>query len=255
MEKILIAQFIAHLLADYFAQPQCVSDKKRSDFLSSWHIYVHAVIVFAASAAATLTWEFALWAGAIALVHFGIDVGKVALELRMKARDESFRGGRLLFFADQFLHFAVIYLAVLLYVRSGGQVPGYLEWCTVHGLLVTAGLLLCLKPANILVKVCLSTLKTNSAIGESLQNESLQRAGRWIGSIERAITFVLVVMGHYTAMGFIIAAKSILRYGDNTHKTEYVLVGTLISFGLAFALGTGVASGFFDAAVGIISCN
>ena len=39
-------------------------------------------------------------------------------------------------------------------------------------------------------------------------------------------------------MGFLIAAKSILRFkDDNTVKTEYVLVGTMLSFGLAIALG------------------
>ena len=37
---------------------------------------------------------------------------------------------------------------------------------------------------------------------------------------------------------FVIAAKSILRFKDSdTDRTEYVLVGTLLSFGIAIAVG------------------
>ena len=39
------------------------------------------------------------------------------------------------------------------------------------------------------------------------------------------------------AVGFLIAAKSILRYKDTDNlKTEYVLIGTLLSFGTATLL-------------------
>ena len=39
-------------------------------------------------------------------------------------------------------------------------------------------------------------------------------------------------------MGFIIAAKSLLRFKEtDTAKTEYVLVGTLLSFGIATLFG------------------
>jgi hypothetical protein len=45
-------------------------------------------------------------------------------------------------------------------------------------------------------------------------------------------------MMQYEAVGFIIAAKSILRYeGVKTSKTEYVLIGSLLSFGIAIITG------------------
>jgi hypothetical protein len=48
------------------------------------------------------------------------------------------------------------------------------------------------------------------------------------------------VNNHYEAVGFIIAAKSILRFRDtDTAKTEYLLIGSLLSFLIAVALGTG----------------
>lgn len=48
------------------------------------------------------------------------------------------------------------------------------------------------------------------------------------------MVFVFVMLGEYEAIGFLIAAKSILRFKEtDTARTEYVLVGTLLSFMLA----------------------
>ena len=45
-------------------------------------------------------------------------------------------------------------------------------------------------------------------------------------------------MSQYEVIGFLIAAKSILRYeGVKTSKTEYVLIGSLLSFGVAIIIG------------------
>lgn len=50
------------------------------------------------------------------------------------------------------------------------------------------------------------------------------------------LTFVII--GKLEVIGFMIAAKSILRYKDtNTIKTEYVLIGTMLSFGIAMLCG------------------
>jgi hypothetical protein len=196
----------------------------------------------------TPAWEFVLWAGAIAVLHFGIDAAKCAL-----ARIIGNKGDRILFFADQILHFVVIWAVVMLYVRTGGAISAgcVADIFTKYDLLVITGFLLCLKPANIFIRVCLASLP---AVGVSLKDESLQKAGRWIGSIERMLTFQLVLLGEYTAIGFIIAAKSVLRYGA-ADKAEYVLIGTLISFAVAFALGVGITSGVFENVINVICCN
>ena len=47
-----------------------------------------------------------------------------------------------------------------------------------------------------------------------------------------------MLLGTYEALGFLIAAKSLLRFQEtDTKRTEYVLIGTLISFGVAVLLG------------------
>ncbi|MCV6628749.1 MAG: hypothetical protein OIF50_02705 [Flavobacteriaceae bacterium] len=62
-------------------------------------------------------------------------------------------------------------------------------------------------------------------------------AGRLIGVLERILVTTFVISNQFAAVGFLIAAKSILRFQDHeTLKTEYVLIGTMLSFGTAIIL-------------------
>ena len=65
--------------------------------------------------------------------------------------------------------------------------------------------------------------------------------GRTIGRYERLLVFILVLTNAATAIGFLIAAKSIFRFGDitdsaNRQKAEYILLGTLMSFTFALVV-------------------
>jgi len=54
--------------------------------------------------------------------------------------------------------------------------------------------------------------------------------GRFIGALERILIFIFVILGEYTAIGFIIWVKGFTRIKmDNRNFAEYVLVGTLLS--------------------------
>ena len=73
---------------------------------------------------------------------------------------------------------------------------------------------------------------------EKSSDNDLLNAGRLIGNIERILTLTLLLMSQYEVIGFLIAAKSILRFeGVKTSKTEYVLIGSLLSFGVAIIIG------------------
>jgi hypothetical protein len=59
--------------------------------------------------------------------------------------------------------------------------------------------------------------------------------------MERLLVFVFIFTQHFEAVGFLIAAKSIFRFGDlkegkELKLTEYVLIGTFLSFGLAIII-------------------
>jgi hypothetical protein len=73
----------------------------------------------------------------------------------------------------------------------------------------------------------------------------LTRGGQAIGALERTLIYLLILMGVETGVGFLIAAKSIFRFGElkdprNRMEAEYIIIGTLLSFawGVASAWGT-----------------
>lgn len=108
--------------------------------------------------------------------------------------------------------------------------PGAIHWLHLNILLF--GLLMILNEMNILTRFTLEKLKL-PPLGDEDQkiNEDQFRTGRVIGFLERIFVFLFVLSSQYTAIGFIIAAKGIVRYPDFGGKTytEYILIGTLLS--------------------------
>lgn len=107
-----------------------------------------------------------------------------------------------------------------------------------EALIVVAGSLLLTFPSNYAVRFVLSRargVRVPAEIG----------AGRWIGTMERLLIYVLVLIGEPGAAGLIVAAKSLLRFPeitgpDSRLSPEYVLVGSLASWLCAFAIAAGV---------------
>jgi hypothetical protein len=72
--------------------------------------------------------------------------------------------------------------------------------------------------------------------------DGLKSAGKIIGILERMLIFTFIILGQYEAIGFLIAAKSIYRFTDLKSSSErkfseYVLIGTLLSFIIAILVG------------------
>lgn len=86
------------------------------------------------------------------------------------------------------------------------------------------------------VPAAAATVREAAAAAEPVPSPQL-RAGRLIGELERFLTLTLVLTGHYDAVGFVIAAKSVARFEMIRVQAEYFLVGTLTSIGLAFGVG------------------
>ena len=93
------------------------------------------------------------------------------------------------------------------------------------------------------VSIIMKTIFTKWNISKLTENnESLKDAGEYIGILERLLVFIFIIVNHWEAVGFLITAKSVFRFGDlkeSKHRklTEYILIGTLISFGIAIAVG------------------
>ena len=102
-------------------------------------------------------------------------------------------------------------------------------------------------PAGILVGKITEPWRKSS---EEVFSNGLKKAGMWIGCLERLLILTFMLMHYFEAIGFLIAAKSILRYGelnkteekkikstDLQKKSEYILIGTMISFTVGITVG------------------
>ena len=74
------------------------------------------------------------------------------------------------------------------------------------------------------------------------QDIGLVSAGSWIGYIERCLAISFIFMGHFAGIGFLVATKTIFRFGDLTKNkdmklTEYMMLGTLLSYAIALLVG------------------
>jgi hypothetical protein len=70
----------------------------------------------------------------------------------------------------------------------------------------------------------------------------MESAGRYIGWLERALLYGLIVLGSPDAAALVVAAKSIARFPSFSQEkfAEYYLIGTLLSLLIAAAVGCGV---------------
>jgi hypothetical protein len=228
MNTLLILQFTAHLLADFNFQPQTWCDAKDNAKTIGKVYFYHIAVVFVCSWILSFSVSFWWAALLIAAVHFLLDVTKSYLS--RKGTKEVY-----LFFLDQILHLAVIIAVVYLFSKKGLiQFPFFI---TLKTAFILFAVIISSKSSNIFIK---KYMEANDIIisSDKKGSDNLLKAGRVIGFLERFVSFILISFYQFEAIGFIIAAKTILRFKDtDTAKTEYLLIGSLLSFGIAILLG------------------
>lgn len=226
MCKLLILQLLAHLVSDFYLQTEKSCKSKADNAFKSRHLYIHALITFACAWLFSLSVGFWWAALLIAALHLIID--------GLKSVCKNLKGA---FFIDQLLHLAVIVAVVALFNKGVISLPIWLPETKV--LLWIVAFAFCLRPANFIIQNIFKEAKIT--IPDNGKEQSLPNAGRVIGNVERMLTLVFVMLGQYEAIGFLLAAKSLLRFREtDTVKSEYVLVGTLLSFGIAILSGVAV---------------
>ncbi len=225
MIETFAALLAAHVMADFVLQPGWMVRRKRTPAV----ILLHAGVVLATAQAATgqvATPELLLLAAA----HLVIDAIKLAAKPGLAA-----------FLADQAAHLAT--LAALAAWSPGLWQAGI--WAAtpfttplLHALILGAGAVVATRAGGFAVGLLMAPY---TAVGqpEALKGKGLQDGGLTIGLLERGLIFVLFLAGQADAIGFLIAAKSVLRFGTITRDraaSEYVIIGTLASFGWAIAV-------------------
>ena len=229
---------LAHLLGDFVFQPDRWVAHKNAHKGKSKFLYAHTALHFALAWAVVWDVGFVRYAALLALAHGLIDT------VKLYAQNE--RTERIWFIGDQALH--VLSIAAIAILWNGIDLRAYTlddrAW------IYAAAVLLLTSPASILIKKVISIWtpdQTPNADVATSQTTDLQNAGKYIGILERLFVFFFIMTGNFASIGFLMAAKSIFRFGDLTKSndrklTEYVLIGTLLSFGVAIATGFAVKS-------------
>jgi hypothetical protein len=225
--SLLFRLVLAHLTADFMLQRKTWVEEKNAKHWKAKSLYVHVAI------AGILTYLFSghytnYWIPLlVTFTHYITDLAK------------TYTGNSLKFFiADQIAHLIIIIVAWYLYLTPGIDLiettGSYLAnekfWA------VITGYIFILRPSGFLIA------KITENWQEQISNDGLKDAGKWIGMFERMLILTFVLIGQFSGIGFLIAAKSILRFGDiknadNRKDAEYILLGTMISFLIAIFTG------------------
>lgn len=225
---LFIKLLLAHLLGDFIWQPNSwVADKEAKKY-KSVYLYLHILLhgILAALLAGEI--QFIPYAFLIAISHGIVDLIKLSFQKSTTKRTW--------FVADQIAHILILIGIVFLYENKTIE----LLWFGNQFWILITGLLFITKPTSIFIKTIISIWSPEDT--DSHTGNSLASAGNYIGILERLFVFGFILTGHFEAIGFLLAAKSIFRFGDlkeakDRKLTEYVLIGTLISFGTAILTG------------------
>ena len=232
MIETAVALIFAHLLADFVLQTDAMVRNKHRPAVLFGHMIAVAATSWLALGFAPAPALLAL----VAVSHAAIDATK------LRWGGLGFRG----FSLDQAGHLAMIALAAALFPAA--YASGL--WASLAA--QTAPALARLPEAMTLAAGLIATVWAGGHAVAALMTgvvtpaaASLPRGGRLIGKLERLLILTLVLAGEPDGIGFLIAAKSILRFNElageaDRHVSEYVIIGTLASF--AWAIGAGYAT-------------
>lgn len=226
---IFIQLICAHLLGDFILQPDSWVAEKENRKLKSGYLYLHVLIHTVLSF--IFLWNIELWwvALTVGISHFMIDAAKLSFQTVKNKRNW--------FFIDQTLHVLVI-AGISFYFNEFSF--GFLK--DHHFLKILAGAVFLTMPASVFIRLLLSSWTPVPETTGNIQTESLSSAGKYIGILERLLVFTFIMVNHWEGVGFMVAAKSVFRFSDLAQAkqrklTEYVLIGTLLSFGMAVLTG------------------
>jgi len=224
LSSLMALLLIGHVLGDFYFQSNEMAVGKVSKNIMEkrkW-MTVHgvayaacmAVVLFAGT---ELSLEV-LWAFlTVALIHILIDIFKYHITWKP-------------FVVDQFLHILTLAVASLIFSRYIG-VKGFMAE-NHHYLLMVLGLLVVVRPIGLLIE---SRDIWQLEESENLeQGERMRNTSRMIGYLERIIVFFLLLLGQYSAIALVIAAKSIARFpeikdDEGRLKADYYIIGTMLS--------------------------
>lgn len=229
----MLEQFVilltAHLIADFPAQTDWMIRNKKNPLI----LLAHTAIVGVVSVLMLGTAPLFLLAVLLS-THLLMDAAKVYL------MDDSAWS----FAIDQIVHLCVILMLAGFFphVLENSIWPDVLKpeelWVTVNGMVLISAIIAAIPAGGMFIQKAMRPFTSQIDTAD----QGLKDGGKYIGYLERGLILLLVISGNPEGVGFLIAAKSILRFGEikdaqNRRMSEYIIIGTFMSFGWALAVG------------------
>lgn len=231
MNLVLLLRILsAHFIADFIFQPNAWLKERSERGINSKYLYLHIIIIFILTFLAAWSFSFLWGVLVITISHYLIDITKSYIKKDTTA----------IFIADQSIHIIIILMCWAAYTSQCSSLKNDLVilFNNAKLWLFFSAYLFVSVPSSVLINKFTSKW-TNDINGSG---DSLKNAGKWIGVIERVLILTFIMLNRFEAIGFLIAAKSVFRFGEikdsNKQKTvEYILIGTLFSFSIAILVG------------------
>lgn len=229
---ILVKLLCAHLFSDFILQTDSINNGKHIQGVKGICFQLlHSSIHAAAAYLFVADWSCWIIPLVIFVSHFAVDLLKCRISKDTLCS----------FIIDQICHIAVIVILWYKLFRTDIELPCVETIGTLKVWGIVLAYILMLKPSSVLLSLFLGKWAPASQNTQSLPN-----AGKWIGYIERILILTFVLIGNIESVGFLLAAKSVFRFGElnkakEIRTTEYVLIGTLASFTIAILTGLAVS--------------
>ncbi|OGF14305.1 MAG: hypothetical protein A2W00_06015 [Candidatus Eisenbacteria bacterium RBG_16_71_46] len=217
----------AHLLGDYLVQSTRVASGKLRPAVLAAHVALHGLLL--ALVALTEPRDARVWLALLVVLaaHAAIDAWTSRIQPRTFG----------LLALDQSAHLASIVAGVA--IARPGEIAGGLA-AIAGGLddartwVLAAGAVAAVWGGAVLVGRWVEPFAAAIDAQVGPDRPGLQRAGRTIGLFERALIFLAILLRMEALIGFVIAAKAILRLPEARERgsralAEYYLVGSLAS--------------------------
>lgn len=227
--NIFISLITAHLFTDFVLQTKTDVIRKSELLFFLKHITLTSVLAY------LLVGVWSLWyiIPLVFVLHGLIDF--IKLKLSPKFNEYQF----LIFLIDQIMHF--LSLITISYLFAGSEAAWISSYVFYYYdvLIFISALILITKAGGIAVGLFVKPFVDQL---KNFEDRGFINGGKIIGYLERFLIVLFIITGNFSSVGFLIAAKSIFRFGEllNSHnrkEAEYIIIGTFSSFSYAIVIG------------------
>lgn len=223
--SLLARLLLSHVLADFvFQNRTMVNDRFENKWRSKW-LYIHGflagLLAYLISGAHGFLWLFLFYT----ISHLLIDGFKSTRKDNLKW-----------FIIDQLAHLITIIVVWSVITGLENIVTGisFIQLNNTRAWIMILAYIVVIWPSGILIGKFTEPWHHDK---DGEEGEGLFNAGLWIGRLERFLLLTFVLLEQYQAIGLLVTAKSIFRYTSDRKVSEYILIGTLLSFTIAVFVG------------------